>query len=122
MTTGILNQLQSFENFIEAVENIEEKIFKDGANLAACDLRDAFGNIHPMPMCLEDYTKIWFGTIKERYELFYKTKLAADEYFLDVYLNDVDANRAYFQDEVVWLRFHKNGIEVNPTTPIEYYD
>ena len=122
MTTGILNQLQSFENFIEAVENIEEQICKDGADLAAFDLRDAYGNIHPMPMCLEDYTKIWFGTIKERYESFFKTKLAADEYFLDVYLNDVDANSAYFQGEVVWFRFHKNGIEVNPTTSIEYYD
>ncbi len=119
MTGKILNQLQSFENFIEAVGNIEEQICKDGADLAVFDLRDAYGNIDPMPMCLEDYANIWFGTIKERYESFLKSEIDADEYFLDVYLNDVDANSAYFQDEVVWFRFHKNGIEVNPATPIE---
>jgi hypothetical protein len=119
MKKEIINQLQQFENFIELVEQLKTKIGEWGMNLAEFDLRDAFSNIHPFPMCLEDYSKIWFGTIMERYELYYGTSLSADEYFLDVYHNDKE-NGASYCDLVIWMRFHRNGIEFNPTTPIEY--
>lgn len=117
MTIELLNQLKDFEIFVERLEKFIEEIKKDktlqeaGFKLEDMDFRTKDDEIFPIPTKLEDYFEIW-KDVKECANNYYSEKdlqkreiWGLNEYFLDLYWNDVAGNTAYYQDMVFWVYF-----------------
>jgi hypothetical protein len=117
MTTELLEQLKDFEIFVERLEKFigrvksDETFRKKGFKLEDMDLRTKDDEIFPIPTKLEDYFDIW-KDVKDCANDYYSEKdlekrevWGLNEYFLDLYWNDVKGNTAYFQDMVFWVYF-----------------
>lgn len=116
MTKELLNQLKSFEIFVEKMEAIVEEVKKnyltdDEGNtykLEDFDLRDdEVGSVDSLPLKLEDYFGLW-NYVKCRYEKYLascENPLMPNEMYFDVYWNNVEANSAFFDDVTLWIFF-----------------
>lgn len=117
MTKELLNQLQPFEIFVERMEKFVEEIKTDevlkkaGFKLEDMDLRTKDGDIFSIPTKLEDYFDLW-KEVKSCADDYYKEPdidkreiWGLNEFFLDLYWNDVAGNSAYYQDMVFWVFF-----------------
>jgi len=117
MTIELLNQLKDFEIFVERLEKFIEEIKTDkilqvaGFKLEDMDFRTKDDAIFTIPTKLEDYFDIW-KDVKDCANDYYSEKdlekkevWGLNEYFLDLYWNDVKGNTAYFQDMVFCVYF-----------------
>lgn len=117
MTKELLNQLQPFEIFVEKMEEFVEEIKFDnglqkaGFKLEDMDLRTKDGEIFPIPTKLEDYFDLW-KEVRRCADDFFMEKdtekrdvWGLNEFFFDLYWNDVEHNSAYYQDMVFWVFF-----------------
>lgn len=117
MTKELLNQLQPFEIFVERMEKFVEEIKTDevlkkaGFKLEDMDLRTKDGDIFSIPTKLEDYFDLW-NAVKSCADDYYKEPdmdkreiWGLNEFFFDLYWNDVAGNSAYYQDMAFWVFF-----------------
>ena len=115
MTKEMLNEMKDFELFVEKMEKFvgdikaDEVLKNAGMEIKYMDLRTFDGEIFSLPNDLEDYFDMW-QEIKGYYKKFKNDENAMDEFFFDLYWNDVEANSAYFQDYAFWVGFDQQGI------------
>ena len=123
MTIELISQLKDFEIFVERLEKFIEEIKANktlqeaGFKLEDMDFRTKDDAIFSIPTKLEDYFEIW-KDVKECANSYYSEKdfemmeiWGANEYFLDLYWNDVAGHTAYYQDMVFWVYFsNEKGI------------
>lgn len=117
MTKELLDQLQPFEIFVEKMEKFVEEIKTDevlkkaGFKLEDMDLRTKNADIFSIPINLEDYFDIWKCILDAADDCYMEQSVAKreicglDEFFFDLYWNDVEGNSAYYQDMVFWVYF-----------------
>jgi hypothetical protein len=117
MTTELLEQLKDFEIFVERLEKFigrvksDETFRKKGFKLEDMDLRTKNDAIFSLPTKLEDYFEIW-KDVKECASNYYseddlqkREVWGLNEYFIDLYWNDVAGNTAYYKDMAFWVYF-----------------
>lgn len=117
MTKEMLDQIKNFEIFVERLEAFVEEIKSDevlkkaGFKLEEMDLRTKDGDIFPIPQKLEDYFEIW-SCVKDCADDYFKEPdiekreiWGLNEFFLDLYWNDIEGKSAYYQDMVFWVFF-----------------
>lgn len=117
MTTQMQDQIKDFEIFVERMEAFVEEIKSDETlkkanfKLEDMDLRTKDGEIFPVPTKLEDYFDLWVD-VKKCADDYYSEKdlekrelWGMNEYFFDLYWNDVEGNSAYYQDMAFWVYF-----------------
>lgn len=121
MTTELLNQLKDFEIFVERFDKFIEKIKKEAVTsvykLEEMDFRTKDGSVYPIPSKLEDYFDIWkevkdyaMDCYSEK-DLLKRESCCLNEYFIDLYWNDIKNNCAYYQDMCFWVYFsNEKGI------------
>lgn len=115
MKKQTLKDLESFEIFVERLEAFVEKIKADkvlkkaGFKLCDMDLRTKDGDIFSIPEKLEDYFEIWSCVKAFANDYFSEPDInkreiwGMNEFFFDLYWNDVKGNSAYYQDEAFWV-------------------
>lgn len=117
MTTELLEQLKDFEIFVERLEKFigrvksDETFRKKGFKLEDMDLRTKNDAIFSLPTKLEDYFEIW-KDVKECASNYYseddlqkREVWGLNDYFIDLYWNDVAGNTAYYKDMAFWVYF-----------------
>jgi hypothetical protein len=123
MTTALINQLKPFEIFVERLESFVNKVKTDeilkkaGFKICDMDLRTKDGDIFSIPEKLEDYFDIWACVKQYADDYFSEPDLqkreiwGMNEFFFDLYWNDIEGKSAYYQDMVFWVFFDdKEGI------------
>ena len=123
MKKETLDQLKDFEIFIERMEKFVDEIKSDEVlktldnNFDHYDLRSKDGDIFPLPNTLQEYLDMWKCIAQCARDYYIENDLekrelyGMNEFFFDLYWNDVKGNSAYYQDEVFWVRFDDtNGI------------
>lgn len=117
MKKKTLDQLKDFEIFVERMEKFvddlksDEVLKKLDRNFDHYDLRTNDGDIFPLPNTLQDYFDMWRCVAQYAHEYYTEPDLGKrelygmDEFFFDLYWNDIKGNSAYYQDEVFWIRF-----------------
>ena len=120
MTTELINQLKPFEIFVERLESFVNKVKADevlkkaGFKICDMDLRTKDGDIFPIPEKFEDYFDIWACVKQYADDYFSEPDLqkreiwGMNEFFFDLYWNDIEGNAAYYQDMVFWVFFDDN--------------
>lgn len=116
MSTELLEQMKYFENFTEKMEAFVEEVkmyhltddFGNTYRLEDFDLRDdRVGMIGVLPKSIKDYADLW-EYVWERYNDYlsdYQNPLIPSEMYLDLYWNDVEANRADYDNLAIWIYF-----------------
>lgn len=117
MTKELLSQLKDFEIFAERMEKFVEEIKTDkvlnkaGFKLEDMDLRTKDGEIFSIPTKLEDYFDLWNEVKKCANDFFMEKDIekrdmwGLNEFFFDLYWNDIAGKSAYYQDMVFWVFF-----------------
>lgn len=118
MTKELLDQLQPFEIFVEKMEEFVEEIKSDkdiqkaGFKLEDMDLRTKDGEIFSVPTKLEDYFDLWKEVRRCADDFFMEKDIekrdiwGLNEFFFDLYWNDVAGNSAYYQNMAFWINFN----------------
>lgn len=115
MKKELLKQLEDFEIFVERMEKFVERITEENKEeymMVDFDLRtpQPFDTEFDLPKQLEDYFPMW-NLIQEAYNKFKNDENAANEFFFDLYWNDVNSKTAYYHDECFYVEFDdKKGI------------
>lgn len=109
MKKETLDQLKDFEIFVERMENFVERITEENKEeymMVDFDLRtpQPFDTEFDLPKRLEDYFPMW-ELVQEAYNKFKSDENAADEFFFDLYWNDVSSSTAYYHDECFYVKF-----------------
>lgn len=117
MKKELLKQLEDFEIFMEKMEKFVDEIKSDeilldfDSNFDHYDLRTKDGDIFWLPNTLQDYLDMWKCVAQCSRDYYIETDLekrelyGMNEFFFDLYWNDVKGNSAYYQDEVFWVEF-----------------
>lgn len=117
MKKETLDQLRDFEIFVERMEKFVDEIKSDeilldfDSNFNHYDLRTKDGDIFPLPNTLREYLDMWECVAQCAHEYYTENDLekrepyGMDEFFFDLYWNDIEGNSAYYQDEVFWVWF-----------------
>ena len=117
MKKELLKQLEDFEIFVERMEKFVDEIKSDeillnlDPNFDHYDLRTKDGDIFCLPNTLQDYLDMWKCVAQCSRDYYIETDVekrelyGMNEFFFDLYWNDVKGNSAYYQDEVFWVEF-----------------
>lgn len=119
MRQELVNQLNSFENFVEKMDEFVLRIKTDSdlTNLDIdfnnYDFRTKDGEIFPLPFDLSDFFPLYQCVLEGAQKFFQeqdaeKKEQMGNEMFFDLYWNDQANNSANYQDCVFWVTFNEN--------------